>query len=103
QIASGGTGMIFLNGGPDGCAYVSNGDRVDRITAADGTCNFATSIAAPTLTLTPAIVTPNPAQATSQSFTATLAGAAVGTPLFFQVLGANTQFQLVRIDANGQA
>ncbi len=103
QIAAGGTGMIFLNGGPDGCAYVSNGDRIDRITAADGTCNFATSIAAPTLTLTPATIAPNPAQGTSQAFTATLAGAAAGTPLSFQILGANAQFHVVRTDANGQA
>jgi hypothetical protein len=104
-IATGGSGEILLNGGPDGCAYVSNGDRVDRITAADGSCNFAGSSAAPTLGLSPATVAPNPAQGGSQTFTATLQNASTpsGVPIMFHVSGANPQSKLVVSDANGQS
>src|SRR5262249_47992907 len=70
-IATGGSGEILVNGGPDGAAYVSNGDRIDRVTALDGT-NFASTSAMPTLTLSPVAVNPNPLQGSMQTFTATL-------------------------------
>jgi hypothetical protein len=105
QIATGASGMIFLNGGPDGCAYVSNGDRIDRITAADGTCNFVASSGPPGLGLTPRAVSPNPAQGTSEIFTARLSNVAspAGTTVLFTVMGANPQLRMVRADAGGQA
>jgi hypothetical protein len=105
QIATGASGMIFLNGGPDGCAYVSNGDRIDRITAADGSCTFAPSTGAPTLTLTPTTVSPHPAQGTAQTFTARFLGTAVpaGTPVSFVVIGTNPQTKMVRTNAAGEA
>ena len=44
-------------------------------------------------------VSPNPAQGTSQTFTASFhyITAPLGTPVFFQVIGANPQFKMVRI------
>ena len=104
-IVTGGSGEIILNGGWDGCAYASNGDRIDRITAADGTCNFAGSSAGPTLSLTPLRVTPNPLQGSTQTFTATLQNASsqANIPVFFHVAGANRQDRMVRTDDNGQA
>jgi kumamolisin len=104
-VATGGANNIIINGGPDGCAYVSNGDRIDRITAADGSCNFAASSAGPTLSLSPATVTPNPLQGTTATFTAILAnaGAPAGTPLFVQITGVNPQVVMIRTDADGEA
>ena len=104
-IATGESGEIFVNGGPDGCAYASDGDRVDRITAADGTCNFAGSSAQPRLSLTPLIVTPNPLQGSTQTFTATLSnvGSPANTAVLFAITGANPQFKVVPADVNGQA
>ena len=104
-VASGSTGSIFVNGGPDGCPYVSNGDRIDRITASDGTCKFAVSIAQPALTLSPALVAPIPQQGSTQSFTATINNVVspADTAVFFRVTGANPQVKLVRSNASGQA
>jgi hypothetical protein len=50
-------------------------------------------------------VSPNPAQGTAQTFTATFRNATVpvATPVLFQVTGANTVLKLGRTDANGQA
>ena len=95
----------YIVAGPDGCAYVALTDRIIRITAADGSCNFASSNPLPTLTLNPPTVVPNPTQGNTQTFTATLQNVTVpaNTPVFFQVTGANPRIQLVRTDANGQA
>ena len=60
---------MILAGGPDGCAYAVQSDRVVRITAADGSCAFAASGPLPTLSLSPGAVTPNPLQGTVQTFT----------------------------------
>jgi len=102
-VATGGTGEIFVNGGPDGCAYVSNGDRIDRITAADGTCGFATSRSAATLSLSPGAA--NPAQGSTQTMTAQFSDVSVpaNTPVFFQIAGANTMVRMGKTDANRSA
>lgn len=104
-VATGGAGEIFVNGGPDGCAYVSNSDRIDRITNADGSCSSASSSPFPMLSLSPVTVMTTPSQGSSQTFTATLQNATTlsGVPVTFHVTGANPQLKLVVTDANGQA
>ena len=96
---------LYIVAGPDGCAYVALTDRIIRITAADGSCSFASSNPLPTLTLNPPTVVPNPAQGSTQTFTATFQNVTVpvDTPVFFIVAGANSRTQLVRTNANGQA
>src|SRR5262249_38830200 len=83
QIAAGASGIIFLTGGPAGCGFSPTGHRAARFTAADGSCNFATSTGAPALALTPTTVSPHPAQGTAQSFTARFLGTTTpeGTPV----------------------
>ncbi len=95
----------YIVAGPDGCAYIALTDRIIRLTAADGACSFASSSPAPTLTLSPPTVVPNPAQGTARTFTATFQNLTVpvDTPVFFTVTGANPRFQLVRTNANGEA
>jgi hypothetical protein len=55
--------------------------------------------------LTPTVVSPNPAQGTAQTFTATFRNinVPVDTPVCFSVTGVNAQVQLARTDASGQA
>jgi hypothetical protein len=93
--------------GPDGCLYSSSGDgtTVYKLTDAAGGCSFAAVAGEPSLALSPGVVTPNPAQGTSQSFTATLRNVATpaGTPIFFHVPGTNARTKMVRADASGQA
>ena len=91
--------------GPDGCVYVALGDAVFRITDTGGACNYTAAQPAPTIALTPTVISPDPAQGSSQSFTATLhyINAPAGTPVSFQVTGANPQVKMVQADANGQA
>ncbi len=91
--------------GPDGCLYVSASDTLFKLTGADGRCVFAPTILTPTLSLTPASVSPSPAQGNATTFTATLHNVVQpqGTPITFAVNGANPQIKLVRADEKGQA
>jgi Pro-kumamolisin, activation domain/Bacterial Ig-like domain (group 1)/Subtilase family len=95
------TGVV----GPDGCLYISNGETIYKLTAANGTCGFTPTTAVPSIALTPAIVTPDPAQGTSISFTAKLIGVppSANIPVRFKILGAHTQGRLVRTDGSGKA
>ena len=104
-VASGGTGQLFVVAGPDGCAYVSNADRIDRITAADGSCNFAPTSAGVRIVLSPSVVSPNPLQGAAQGFNAQLfnVATAAGQPLNFIVAGANNLVQRISADADGSA
>jgi hypothetical protein len=91
--------------GPDGCLYTAHYDTVYRLSSSDGTCSFAPTSPAPALKLTPAAVTPNPAQGSSQTFTATLQNVspASGVPVYFYVAGANAQTKMADTNANGVA
>src|SRR5271155_580879 len=91
--------------GPDGCLYVAGGPTVSRITNTDGTCSFGPAAQPPKINLSPAVVTPNPVQGTSQSFTATLlyGGALGGVPMTLQTTGANPLYQFATTNASGQA
>lgn len=92
--------------GPDGCLYIAGGPTVQRVTRADGTCGFGPVQQPPAIALTPTTVTPNPAQGSSQSFTATLhyAGTTNGVPVTLQAAGANPQAaEVANADATGQA
>lgn len=97
-----GSGVI----GPDGCLYtVVAGTSVYRLKNADGPCRFSAAAGSPTLTLTPAVVTPDPVQGSSRTFTATLQGVddPEGIPVYFDVIGANAGLTMVRAGADGVA
>jgi hypothetical protein len=98
-------GLGGMTRGPGGCIYVSSDVNVLRLTGLDGTCAYTNTATAPTLSLTPTSVTPNPAQGSAQTFTAIphFGSIAAGTPITFSVVGANPQIKLVRTDANGQS
>ena len=100
-----GNGFANLITGPDGCVYAAQSNGVFKITDTQGKCNYAAPIQPPSLVLAPPTVSPNPAQGTSQTFTASFhyTTAPAGTAVFFRVIGANPQVQLVRSNANGQA
>ena len=70
--------------GPDGCVYSGSGDAVWKVTNALGGCDFLPSTATPSLSLAPSLVAPDPAQGTSQTFTASFRNLTVpaGTPVF---------------------
>ena len=91
--------------GPDGCVYAAQGDGVFKITDAKGTCNYAAPTQPPALVLAPPAISPNPAQGELQTFGASFhyTKAPLGTPVLFQVAGANPQVKLVLSDANGKA
>ncbi len=96
-----GSGMI----GPDGCLYVSALDTIYKLAPSSGGCGFAVTSPAAVLRLSPATVSPDPAQGTSLAFTAQFANLSVpaGTPILFSSVGANGQQRLAHSDANGQA
>jgi hypothetical protein len=85
------SGANFMTFGPDGCVYASQGTTVFKITAADGSCSYGSSLGSATLVLAPTSVSPNPAQGSQQSFTASFHFASVpdGTPVTLNVSGAN--------------
>ncbi len=92
--------------GPDGCLYVAGGPTVSRVTNADGSCDFGPNTQPPTISLTPTSVSPDPAQGSSQHFTATLhyaTSSLSGVPVTVRTSGANPQFQFATTDASGQA
>lgn len=91
--------------GPDGCLYAGAGDAVYKLTNAVGGCDFLPSTATPSLSLSPSLVSPHPAQGTTQTLTATFRNLTVpaGTPVFFDVAGANPRVQMVRTNDAGEA
>lgn len=91
--------------GPDGCLYAPSPTTVYRLTDPSGGCSFQPGAALPSLGLTPAAFSPDPAQGSTQTFTATFRNLAVpeGTPVFFTVTGANPSRSMVRTNAAGEA
>ncbi len=91
--------------GPDGCIYLGDGNAVFRITDAAGDCAYSTNLANPSLVLSPSVATPNPAQGTSQTLTASVHFGTVpaGTPVTFAVTGANPTTGLANTNASGVA
>ena len=89
--------------GPDGCLYAARGVAVFRITDTTGACTYAAQSPAASLYLSPIGISPNPAQGTSQTFTAQFhnVDASAGTPVSFSVSGANPQGQVANTDASG--
>lgn len=89
--------------GPDGCQYVSVWTAVYKITNADGSCPLV--LTGPALALSPAATTPNPAQGSTKSFSATLhyASVPVGTPVAFKITGANAGVRIATTNASGVA
>src|SRR5262249_12253000 len=96
-----GAGVI----GPDGCLYANAHDTIFTLAQSAGGCGFTPTNPAPALTLAPATVSPNPAQGTPETFTATFRNLSVptDTPVTLTVIGPNLQALLARTDATGQA
>jgi kumamolisin len=91
--------------GPDGCVYWAQGVAVFKVTDSTGACSYSLPTPAASLLLTPITVSPNPAQGTPVTFTATFHYVSVpaDTPVVFAVSGANPQVKMMRTDANGEA
>lgn len=103
DIFTGGSRGDFSTVGPDGCLYITQTDRVVKITNADGTCSLAPTTVVPTLTLAPASATHHVGE--SDTVTAALSNVATksGVQVTFTVTGANSASQTVATDANGVA
>jgi hypothetical protein len=91
--------------GPDGCVYLADGNAVFRITDTAGDCTYSTSLANPSIVLSPSMAAPNPAQGTTQILTASVHFGTVpaGTPVTFAVTGANPTTGLANTNASGVA
>jgi hypothetical protein len=91
--------------GPDGCYYVGTHHVVYKLAPSSSVCTLTPSSPVAALTLAPASLTPNPAQGSAQTLTATLKNLSTlsGVPVLFQVSGANPQAKLVPADVNGHA
>ena len=111
-IANPGAAVVLATGspgvgvtGPDGCLYSAHYDTVYRLAGVNGNCHFTPTSPAPSIKLTPGTVSPNPAQGTSQSLTATVGNVSppAGVPVYFKVNGANHAIKMVRTDSHGNA
>ncbi len=102
-IATGGPGVGVI--GPDGCMYTAHTTAIYRIAPTNGGCAFTPTSPAPSIKLTPATVSPNPAQGGAQTFTATLQNVdtASAVPVTFLITGANGQTKLADTNAAGSA
>ncbi len=91
--------------GPDGCLYSGRYDTIYRLTSSNGTCSFAPTSPAPALSLSPATVSPNPAQGTPVTLTATLSyvSSPAGVPVLFTVSGANSVAKQIMSNGSGVA
>jgi hypothetical protein len=102
-LATGGPGVGTT--GPDGCLYTASVNGIYRLANASGSCGFNPTNPAPTLTLSPTTVSPNPVQGGSQTLTAKLTNVSpvAGVPILFVIGGANGAVKLAATDANGNA
>jgi kumamolisin len=91
--------------GPDGCLYAEASDTIFKLAPASGMCGFTPTNPGPALVLSPALVSPNPPQGTATTITARFMNVSVpaGTPVSFNVSGANVVFKSVTTDATGAA
>jgi Pro-kumamolisin, activation domain/Bacterial Ig-like domain (group 1) len=87
------TGAVAMAFGPGGCIYAALPDNVYKITDTSGGCNYAAPSQPASLYLAPTNVSPNPAQGSSQTFTASFHYTSVpdGTPVLLSVSGVNAQ------------
>jgi hypothetical protein len=106
-LANSGVGIQALTTvfGPDGCVYLADGNAVFRVTDTAGDCTYSANLASPSIVLTPSTVSPNPAQGTSQTLTASVHFGTVptGTAVKFSVTGANPTIGVANTDAGGNA
>ncbi len=98
----GGNGMTT---GPDGCIYEAEGVAVWKITDTNGACNYTAHNPPAALALTPATFSSEAAQGSPITLTASFHNttAPTGTPVTFQVLGANPQLVTVDSKSSGTA
>jgi hypothetical protein len=78
---------------------------VYRIAPESGVCDFATTNPSPALDLSPRTIAPNPVQGSTIALTATFRNIAApaGTPVHFEIEGANRDSRLARADTDGSA
>jgi kumamolisin len=90
---------------PDGCMYVNSHDTILKLAPSAGGCGFIPTNPSPALVLSPASVSPNPAQGSVITLTATFNNltVAAGTPVFFSIVGANSDSRMARTNASGVA
>lgn len=100
-----GTGLSSGTIGRDGCLYMTAHNSILKLVPSSGGCGFNPTNPAPTLVLSPEIISPSPAQATTVTFAAQLKNVAdpADVPITFFVSGANAKASLVRADATGKA
>jgi hypothetical protein len=105
EVFNNGPALQYIIGGPDGCAYATEPDRIIRICKADGSGPMAPSTPQAALILSPASFTSNPAQGSPITLTVNFSNVTVpaGTPVMLTVIGPNLQAILGRTDAGGQA
>ena len=101
-IASSGGDLSGAALGPDGCVYISDLDRLLRLSGSSGCTGPATG--GPEIALTSSGPSPAPT-GTSVTFTAQLQNfsSAANTPVTFIVTGANGQVKLVHANSSGAA
>jgi hypothetical protein len=91
--------------GPDGCLYSAKYDTIYRLANSSGGCSFAPTSPAPSVSLSPATVSPNPAQGGPATFTATLKNVTTlaNVPVTFRVSGVNNEINTIHTNASGTA
>ncbi len=101
NIFSGGSRGDFSTVGPDGCLYITQTDRIVRISDDHGGCPFAPTTALPVMRLTPSTQSPHVGE--TAAITATLKNVQqpLGTVVTFTVTGANPGTFTGTADASG--
>ena len=103
DIVTGGTRGDFSQVGPDGCLYATQTATVIKVTNADGTCSFATTVAVPILRLTPASQSVHVGSTATITATLTNASPASGHVVTFTVTGANPRVGTATTNSSGTA
>jgi len=102
-IFTGGSRGDFSTVGPDGCLYVTQTDRIVKITDANGGCPFSPTTALPVLRAAPDTQSVHVGEAATVSATISNVAKPAGTEVTFTVAGANPQTVTTFADANGVA
>ena len=90
--------------GPDQCVYLANGNAVYKLTNADGSCPLVGLVPNPSVVLTPEANPSAAVQGTSLRFDVTFphdSDLPVGTPVSYEVTGANTMIGSTTIGFGG--
>jgi sugar lactone lactonase YvrE len=103
DIVTGGTRGDFSVVGADGCLYATQTATIIKVTNADGTCSFASTVSVPVLRLSPPAQTQHVGRAVTITATLTNAETRSGHVVTFTVSGANTKVGTATTNAQGVA